>query len=193
MRSDSLSTELAAVIFAATGGSVLLVGAILALGLLAALARRALMGPAPRGGRRLSVRQMLRAARASDYEPAPILNRPEKALFAQVEDIVRREMPGCRVMGQVALSEVVRPAGRSVHARHATEAVLGRSLDMAVVDRRGHVLRAIEYQGAGHHQGSAAIRDEIKAEILAKAGIALVAVPQVWERGWLRAQLTGAA
>ena len=190
MQGDSpISTELASVMINAGAGSMLLIGGALVLGLGAKLAARALLGPAPRGARRLSRRQMLRAARSADYAPAPLLNRPERKLFAQVEAIVRRDRPGCRVMGQVALSEVVRPSGRSERARHALEAILGRSLDMAIVDRRGRVSCAIEYQGAGHYQNDAETRDAIKAEILATAGIPLIAVPERWDARWLHGEI----
>lgn len=190
MQSDStLSTELASVIISASVGSVLLIGGALALGLGLKLTARMLVGPAPRGPRRLSRKQMLRAARDAEYAPAPLLNRPERKLFAQVEAIVRRDLPGYRVMGQIALSEVVRPSGRSERARHALEAVLGRSLDMAVIDRNGEVACAIEYQGSGHYRNDAETRDAIKAEILSTAGIPLLEVAPRWDVCWLHGEI----
>ena len=44
-------------------------------------------------------------------------------------------------------------------------------VDLLLVDPDCRARHAIEYQGTGHHQGSAAARDAVKKEALRKAGI----------------------
>lgn len=39
------------------------------------------------------------------------------------------------------------------------------------MDENCRVVHAIEYQGTGHHQGTAAARDAVKREALRRAGI----------------------
>jgi Protein of unknown function (DUF2726) len=43
--------------------------------------------------------------------------------------------------------------------------------NFALMDPDARVVHAIEYQGTGHHQGTAAARDAVKKEALRKAGI----------------------
>ena len=46
-----------------------------------------------------------------------------------------------------------------------------KRVDLLLVDPDCRARHAIEYQGTGHHQGSAAARDAVKKEALRKAGI----------------------
>jgi hypothetical protein len=45
-----------------------------------------------------------------------------------------------------------------------------------IVDQRGWPVIAVEFQAAGHYQGTAVIRDAVKKEALSKAGVAYVEV-----------------
>ena len=49
--------------------------------------------------------------------------------------------------------------------------VNSKRVDFALMDHAACVRHAIEYQGTGHHQGTAAARDAVKKEALRKAGI----------------------
>ena len=46
-----------------------------------------------------------------------------------------------------------------------------KRVDLLLVDADCRARHAIEYQGTGHQQGSAAARDAVKKEALRKAGI----------------------
>ena len=46
-----------------------------------------------------------------------------------------------------------------------------KRVDLLLVDDNCRARHALEYQGTGHHQGSAAARDAVKKEALRKAGI----------------------
>jgi hypothetical protein len=49
-------------------------------------------------------------------------------------------------------------------------------VDLLIVSRSGDPIAAIEYQGHGHYQGTAAARDAVKKEALRKAGVGYIAV-----------------
>ena|SRR5438270_12181727 len=46
-----------------------------------------------------------------------------------------------------------------------------KRVDLLIVDGDCRPFHAFEYQGGGHHQGSAAVRDAVKKEALRRAGI----------------------
>lgn len=46
-----------------------------------------------------------------------------------------------------------------------------KRVDFALMDAECRVRHALEYQGSGHHQGSAAAHDAVKREALRKAGV----------------------
>jgi len=68
-------------------------------------------------------------------------------------------------MAQVSLGEVL----SSPDAR-AYSAINSKRVDLLIVSRSGDPIAAIEYQGHGHYQGTAAARDAVKKEALRKAG-----------------------
>ena len=76
-----------------------------------------------------------------------------------------------RVMAQVSLGEVL----SSPDAR-AYSAINSKRVDLLIVSRSGDPIAAIEYQGHGHYQGTAAARDAVKKEALRKAGVGYIAV-----------------
>jgi hypothetical protein len=125
------------------------------------------------------------------YALAPLLNRSEARLLPVLEALVRAHGDGHRVMAQVSLGELLRPAdGTPEDLRRAGHAAINsKRLDFAVIDRRGLLAAAIEYQGAGHYQPTAFQRDAVKREALRKAGIALIEVPETWTADDLRARL----
>ena len=76
-----------------------------------------------------------------------------------------------RVMAQVSLGEVL----SSPDAR-AYSTINSKRVDLLIVSRRGDPIVAIEYQGHGHYQGTAAARDAVKKEALRKAGVRYIEV-----------------
>lgn len=69
-------------------------------------------------------------------------------------------------MAQVSLGEFL-----SSPDKDAYWAINSKRVDFALMDPDARVVHAIEYQGSGHHQGTAAARDAVKKEALHKAGI----------------------
>lgn len=103
---------------------------------------------------------------AADFSARALLNRPEAALFKALDAAVVARNPGWQVMAQVSLGEFL-----SSPDKDAYWAVNSKRVDFALMDPEARVVHAIEYQGSGHHQGSAAARDAVKKEALRKAGI----------------------
>ncbi|QQA41251.1 DUF2726 domain-containing protein [Pelagovum pacificum] len=109
----------------------------------------------------------MEAVERAEYVTSPIMNKSEFRLFRSLSEVVSGFGNGHRLFSQVSLSEVIRPKGTD---RDAFNAINTRSLDFAVVDGRGHLVIAIEYQGEGHYQNGAFARDAIKREVVRKAG-----------------------
>lgn len=133
------------------------------------------LGASPlRGDRFDTAAEQMRVVGESNFEKVPLLNREEERLLPILEGVVREVGQGHRVMAQTSLGEVIRPVAGSSDRAYA--AINSKRLDFAIFDRRGLIVCAVEYQGTGHWQGQAAMRDAVKREALRKAGVRVVEV-----------------
>jgi Protein of unknown function (DUF2726) len=103
---------------------------------------------------------------AADFSARSLLNQPEHTLFKALDAAVIARNPGWQVMAQVSLGEFL-----SSRDKDAYGCVNSKRVDFALMNPDARVVHAIEYQGSGHHQGTAAARDAVKKEALRKAGI----------------------
>ena len=103
---------------------------------------------------------------AADFSARALLNRPEANLFKALDAAVIARNPGWQVMAQVSLGEFLASPDKDAYW-----AINSKRVDFALMDPDARVIHAIEYQGSGHHQGTAAARDAVKKEALRKAGI----------------------
>ena len=87
-------------------------------------------------------------------------------MFRALDKIVIARNPGWQVMAQVSLGEFL-----GCEDREAYGCINSKRVDFALMDETCRVRHALEYQGSGHHQGTAAARDAVKKEALRKAGI----------------------
>lgn len=110
--------------------------------------------------------EQLRIVMEADFEVQPLLNRSEARLFKELDRMVIACNPAWQVMAQVSLGEVLRCADPSAYG-----CINSKRVDLLLMDGDCYPRHVIEYQGAGHHQGSAAARDAVKKEALRKAGI----------------------
>ncbi|MEP6784188.1 MAG: DUF2726 domain-containing protein [Sphingomonadales bacterium] len=110
--------------------------------------------------------QQLRCVIEASFEERRLLNAPEFRLFVAVEQAVASLERAWRVMAQVSLGEIL-----ASPSEQAYRAINSKRVDLLIVDRAGMPLAAIEYQGAGHFQGTAAVRDAVKKEALRRAGV----------------------
>ncbi|WP_247710063.1 DUF2726 domain-containing protein [Qipengyuania xiapuensis] len=108
----------------------------------------------------------LQKVMAADFKPRSLLNKSEANVFRALDEAVIARNSGWQVMAQVSLGEFLSSPDKS-----AFFSVNSKRVDFALMDEKCFVQHALEYQGKGHHQGSAAARDAVKKEALRKAGI----------------------
>jgi Protein of unknown function (DUF2726) len=108
---------------------------------------------------------------AARFEKRRLLSRSEAHVLYAAERAVNAADRAWRVMAQVSLGEVL----SSPDAR-AYSAINSKRVDLLIVSGRGDPIAAIEYQGHGHYQGTAAARDAVKKEALRKAGVRYIEV-----------------
>ena len=115
--------------------------------------------------------EQLRLVMGARFEKRRLLSRSEAQVLYAAERAINTADLKWRVMAQVSLGEVL----SSPDAR-AYSAINSKRVDLLIVSRSGDPIAAIEYQGHGHYQGTAAARDAVKKEALRKAGVRYIAV-----------------
>ena len=108
----------------------------------------------------------LRIVMGAEFTIQPLLNRSETRLFRELDRLVSELNPSWRVMAQVSMGEILR--SRDAEAFRCINA---KRVDLLLVDEDCRPRHVVEYQGSGHHQGTAAARDAVKKEALRRAGI----------------------
>ncbi|WP_212525997.1 DUF2726 domain-containing protein [Actibacterium sp. MT2.3-13A] len=129
------------------------------------------------------------------FEKQPLLNKEEARLLPLLERTVSNLGQGHRVMAQTSMGELIRPRKGSADAetlKNAYSSINSKRLDFAIIDRRGYLVCAIEYQGSGHYRAGAFMRDAVKREALRKAGVHFLEIgtgfaPEKVEEGVARA------
>lgn len=118
--------------------------------------------PAPRN----AATDQLAAVMKAPFHAKRLMSREEARIFYALERALAKHEIGWRVMAQVSLGEVLGSADTS-----AFQAVNAKRVDMLIIAKDGLPIAAVEYQGSGHYQGTAAARDAVKREALRRAGI----------------------
>jgi hypothetical protein len=108
----------------------------------------------------------LRIVMGADFSIQPLLNKSEARLFWELDRLVQARNSGWQVMAQVSLGEILR-----TKAKDAYGCINAKRVDLLLVDGECQPIAAIEDQGGGHHQGTAAARDAVKKEALRRARI----------------------
>ena len=127
---------------------------------------------APEVAKMQSAADQLRTVMQADFTARRLLNKSEARLFRAMDKLViELAPPGWQVMAQVSLGEIL-----SSKDEDAYLCINSKRVDLLIVDEDSRPLHAIEYQGSGHHQGTAAARDAVKKEALRRAGIGYVEV-----------------
>ena len=108
----------------------------------------------------------LRIVMGAQFSIQPLLNRSEARVFKELDRMVLDCNPNWQVMAQVSLGEILNSEDPAAYG-----CVNSKRIDLLLVDENCHPKHAIEYQGTGHHQGTAAARDAVKKEALRRAGI----------------------
>lgn len=114
----------------------------------------------------LDAADQLRIVMNAPFSSQPLLNKGEARLFKELDRMVLGCNPHWQVMAQVSLGEILRSGDKQAFA-----CINSKRVDLLLVDEKCQPRHAIEYQGGGHYQGSAAARDAVKKEALRRAGI----------------------
>ena len=112
------------------------------------------------------VGQQLNAVMAASFEKRRVLSTSEYRVFAIIEGEIAAQRAGYRVFAQTSLGEILRSSNQD-----AFRSINSKRVDILVIDRSGWPFLAVEFQGDGHYQGTAAARDAVKKEALRKAGV----------------------
>jgi len=113
----------------------------------------------------------LKIVMAADFTKRKLMSMSEARVFRAAETIVASLKLNWRVMAQVSLGEILSSGDSRAYA-----AINSKRTDILLITSSGEPVAAIEFQGTGHHQGTAAVRDAVKKEALRRAGIAYVEV-----------------
>lgn len=117
------------------------------------------------------------------FERTPLLNKSEFQVFLLLEQVVREVGGGHRVMAQTPLGEILKPKGAGYKELDlAFRSINSKRVDFVIVDRAGFAVVGVEYQGNGHYQGTAALRDAVKREAFRSAGVPLIEVFAAFDR-----------
>ena len=120
----------------------------------------------PAAPRQRDAADQLRIVMGAQFSVQPLLNRSEARVFRELDSIVLSCNPGWQVMAQVSLGEILRCKDARAYG-----CINSKRVDLLLVDDDCQPRHVIEYQGTGHHQGTAAARDAVKKEALRRAGI----------------------
>ena len=90
----------------------------------------------------------------ADFTVQLLLNRSEARVLKELDRIVLSLKPGWQVMAQVSLGEILR-----CKDPEAYRCINSKRVDLLLVDENCQPRHALECQGGGHHQGTAAERD----------------------------------
>lgn len=130
-------------------------------------ARRSELAAGPWGAKaQPDAADQLRIVMGADFTIQPLLNKSEARLFRELDRMVIGRNPGWQVMAQVSMGEILRSKEAEAYS-----CINSKRVDLLLVDEACQPRHAIEYQGAAHHQGTAAARDAVKKEALRRAGI----------------------
>ncbi|MGD9472234.1 MAG: DUF2726 domain-containing protein [Novosphingobium sp.] len=108
----------------------------------------------------------LKLVMKADFRSRALLNKSEGNVFRSLDRMVIARNPSWQVMAQVSVGEFIACDDKDAHA-----AINSKRVDFVLMDEKCRARHALEYQGNGHYQSSAAARDAVKKEALRKAGI----------------------
>ena len=111
-------------------------------------------------------KMQLRTVRRASFRQQKLMNYSEFKVFRALEQDAAIRRAGFRIVAQSPLGEILQSGDRRAYA-----AINSKRVDMLIIDRAGWPRIAIEYQGAGHHDATSALRDAIKSVALGKAGV----------------------
>jgi hypothetical protein len=125
------------------------------------------------------------------FSTSRVMNGGESRVFYAAKGILRElGLSGWHVFPQVSLGEILKATGAdTVRADRAYRSINSKRCDILIADRSGQPIAAIEYQGLGHDQGTARMRDAIKKIALERAGVLFIEIEADLADAALKARL----
>ena len=108
----------------------------------------------------------LRHVMGASFYKKKVMSKGEYRVFKVVETEIQALKNGCRVLSQTSLGEII-----GSDSEMAFASINSKRVDILIIGPYGDPVAAVEYQGGGHYQGTAAARDAIKKEALRRAGV----------------------
>ncbi len=126
-----------------------------------------------------------------EFDARPLLNRSEFQVLLVLEDAARALGAGHRVMAQTCYGEFLKLKSRERNddTNRAYRSINSKRADFVIIDPAGYPVAVVEYQGSGHYQGTAVLRDAVKKEACRSAGVALIEVMPNFKNGDLSADI----
>jgi len=94
------------------------------------------------------------------------MNKSEYAVFCRLEKLLSASHRGYRIFSQVSLGENLDSDDKQAYL-----AINSMRADLVIIDWSGQPIAVVEYHGSGHYQDDAILRDAVKREACASAGI----------------------
>ena len=114
----------------------------------------------------------LRYVSSAEFYPRSLMNKSEYRVFQLLERWLNQNSGyGYRLFCQVSYGEFLQTADNNAY-----KSINSKRADFLIIDRYGEPRAVIEYQGDGHYQGDAVLRDEVKAAALMSANVELVEI-----------------
>ncbi|MFA0340726.1 DUF2726 domain-containing protein [Vibrio sp. 10N.222.54.C3] len=99
-----------------------------------------------------------------------ILNKSERNVYFALKKLTNSFKGEFYIYPQINLGEII-SAPDSPTGTAAYSAINSKRVDFCIADRHFNPIAVIEFQGEGHFQGDAKLRDDIKYKAATKAGI----------------------
>ena len=99
-----------------------------------------------------------------------ILNKSERNVYFALKKLTNAFKGEFYICPQINLGEII-SAPDSPSGTAAYSAINSKRVDFCIADRHFNPVAVIEFQGEGHFQGDAKLRDDIKYKATTKAGI----------------------
>jgi len=115
----------------------------------------------------------LRHVMGASFYKKKVMSKGEYRVFKVVETEIQALKNGCRVLSQTSLGEII-----GSDSEMAFASINSKRVDILIIGPYGDPVAAVEYQGGGHYQGTAAARDAIKKEALRRAGVQFLEIAE---------------
>ena len=136
-----------------------------------------------------SARQ-LGALANTTFRTAPVLDPSSVSVLALIESVVAEKENGCRVLVHASLESMVDLAGAGAGSAATRLTMAGIDLKFAVVDRFGRLVLAIDHLSGDERGRQDYINRSVVIEVLRKAGVWYLEIPQHYSEEDARAQIS---